>query len=100
MQALKLGTPEEMDNLLKDLENNDPKEVKTSPLNIQSLCKDIDFDEEIKELSPKKNTHILKPFTSSEKKSPYKRKEEEKEQSDMVLIIIYLKQCNYLFNSN
>ena len=59
MQALKLGTPEEMDNLLKDLENNDPKEVKTSPLNIQSLCKDIDFDEEIKEPSPKKNTYIL-----------------------------------------
>ena len=28
MQALKLGTPEEVDNLLKDLENNDLKEVK------------------------------------------------------------------------
>ena len=37
MQALKLGTLEEMDNLLKDLENNDLKEVKTNPLNIQSL---------------------------------------------------------------
>ena len=75
---------------MKDLENDDLKEVKTSPLNIQSLCEDIDFDEEIKEPSPKKNTHILKPSTSSAKKSPHKRKE-GKEQSDMVLIIIYLK---------
>ena len=63
IQALNLDSLEEMDNLIKDMENEDIKETKTS-LNIQSLCKNIDF-EEVKEASPKKNNDIFRPFKSS-----------------------------------
>ena len=39
-------------------------------LNIQTLCQDINFDEEIKENSLKNYISTLTPFTNNEKKSP------------------------------
>ena len=69
MEALNLTSTEEMENLITNLEKEELNEMKPA-LNIQTLCQDINFDEEIKVNSPKKHTSILTPFTNNEKKSP------------------------------
>ena len=74
MKALNLTSAEEMENLITNLEKEELNEMKPA-LNIQTLCQDINFDEEIKENSPKKCTSILTPFTNNEKKSPLEETE-------------------------
>ena len=83
MTALNLSKDEDLRHILEDLDKNDMSHMESLD-EIDKLCQDINFDEDIcdgsqkkenkspKKISPKKAEPVLLPFTSNEKKSPRK----------------------------
>ena len=83
MIALNLSKDEDLTHILEDLDKNDISNMESLE-EIDKLCQDINFDEDIcegsqkqenkspKKISPKKAEPFLLPFTPNEKKSPRK----------------------------
>lgn len=79
MEALDLTCTQQVRDLIHTLEEDNMTSDSTE-CNIAQLCANIDFDEEIKEFSPKKQqtpAPIIQPFSSTEKKSPEKQTSKE-----------------------